>query len=233
MKGALDRRTEERKPSGAFDFDEEGRRVLQQLNSGVRYRDLDVVATHPGGGKVYVGNFTAAAKKDILDAHGIRHVVNCQDVTSDNFHEKDRTFNYFRFTISHWWREAKAISSPDVKVGDESVLAYFDRLFAWGDPVLAEGKNILVHCLAGAHRAGTTGVVYLMHLEGLRYKEALPIAQRRRAQINPIGTLQQLAFRYDQALGRNEKAAPPPMPADTDAAETDKKIAALQAARKQ
>ena len=24
--------------------------------------------------------------------------------------------------------------------------------------VLASGRNILVHCLAGAHRAGTTGV---------------------------------------------------------------------------
>jgi hypothetical protein len=184
------------------DFDAEGRRLMEQIRGGARFNDLDVVATHPGGGKVYVGNYTAAQKKDILDAHGIRHIVNCQDVTSENYHERNPEFEYFRFPISHWWREAKEISSTNVATADEAVIQYFDRLFQWGDPVLSEGQNILVHCLAGAHRAGTTGVVYLMHLEKLRYKDALPIAQGRRGQINPIGTLMQLAIRYDEAIGR-------------------------------
>ena len=41
-----------------------------------------------------------------------------------------------------------------------SVIAYFDRLFEWGDPILARGGNILVHCLAGAHRAGQPSSVF-------------------------------------------------------------------------
>jgi protein-tyrosine phosphatase len=184
------------------DFDAEGRRLMEQMSRGARFNDLDVVATHAGGGKVYVGNYTAAQKKEILDAHGIRHIVNCQDVTSENYHENNPDFKYFRFPISHWWREAKEISSSNVEAADQAAIKYFDRLFDWADPVLARGENILVHCLAGAHRAGTTGVVYLMHLEKLRFKDALPIAQGRRGQINPIGTLMQLAIRYDEAIGR-------------------------------
>ena len=151
---------------------------------------------------MYVGNYTAAQRKDILDAHGIRHVVNCMDVTTENYHENNPEFTYLRFPISHWFREAREISSNNVETADLAVITYFDRLFAWGDPVLAQGQNVLVHCLAGAHRAGTTGVAYLMHLEKLRYGDALPIAQGRRAQINPIGTLLQLVVRYDEAIGR-------------------------------
>ena len=128
--------------------------------------------------------------------------MNCQDVTTENYHEKNPEFSYFRFPICYWFREAEDISSNSVETADQAVITYFNRLFEWGDPVLAQGQNILVHCLAGAHRAGTTGVAYLMHLEKLRYREALPIAQGRRAQINPIGTLLQLVVRYDEAIGR-------------------------------
>ena len=31
------------------------------------------------------------------------------------------------------------------------------------------GENVLVHCLAGAHRAGTAGVIAVMYLTGLRH----------------------------------------------------------------
>ena len=164
---------------------------------------------------------------DILDAHGIRHIVNCMEGgEAKNFHEENPEFHYLSFLISDGFRDTKEaerkllvkrlVEAKKAKAngtapaeraetadGDEAVIEYFDRLFAWGDPVLAEGQNILVHCLAGAHRAGTTGLVYLMHLEKLRLKDALPLAQGRRRQIDPIGTLKELAERYDEALGRS------------------------------
>jgi len=41
------------------------------------------------------------------------------------------------------------------------------RLFKFVDSELGAGNAVLVHCLAGAHRAGTAGTACLMHLCGL------------------------------------------------------------------
>lgn len=186
---------------GSVDYDEEGRRVLAghgRLSLRGRLNDLDIVTEHPGGGKVYVGNYVAAQSKAILGEHKISHIVNCLDVTAENFHEKDTQFTYFRFPIASWWRE-DALKRPGPHTHD-AVIAYFDRLFKWGDPILASGKNILIHCLAGAHRAGTTGVAYVMHLESLPFQAASRLASSRRSQINPIGTLLELGQKFGKAV---------------------------------
>ena len=44
------------------------------------------------------------------------------------------------------------------------VAAYFAPLFQFVEGELSAGNNVLIHCLAGAHRAGTAGVACLMHL---------------------------------------------------------------------
>ena len=44
--------------------------------------------------EVYVGGVRAAQSRQILDAHGIRHVVNMQDVSTENFHERNPEFTY-------------------------------------------------------------------------------------------------------------------------------------------
>ena len=46
-----------------------------------------------------------------------------------------------------------------------------------------------MHCLAGAHRAGTTGCLLLMHKEGLSAADAVKAAKQLRPVINPIGSL--------------------------------------------
>jgi len=46
---------------------------------------------------------------------------------------------------------------------------------------------VIIHCLAGAHRAGTAGVACLMHLADLDRATATTIAQTARPAINPIG----------------------------------------------
>jgi protein-tyrosine phosphatase len=42
------------------------------------------------------------------------------------------------------------------------VLDFFHEVHSFIDEALESGKNVMVHCLAGAHRAGTTGVSYMM-----------------------------------------------------------------------
>ena len=46
---------------------------------------------------------------------------------------------------------------------------------------------MLVHCLAGAHRAGTTGCMLLMYKAGMPPGEAIKSAKKLRPVIDPIG----------------------------------------------
>ena len=75
---------------------------------------------------------------------------------------------------------------------------------------LGKGESVLVHCLMGAHRAGTTGVICAMHfrgdirklnetlatnyylLSGLNKSEAIQYACSKRSLIDPIGDFPQL-----------------------------------------
>lgn len=76
---------------------------------------------------------------------------------------------------------------------------YFEPLFAFVEQELAAGNNVLIHCLAGAHRAGTAGVACLMHLCDLEPSTAITIAQTARPAINPIGDFPKLLAALDKA----------------------------------
>lgn len=41
--------------------------------------------------------------------------------------------------------------------GNDAVRVFTRPVFEFIGDALADGKNVMVHCLAGAHRAGTTG----------------------------------------------------------------------------
>lgn len=60
------------------------------------------------------------------------------------------------------------------------------------DSCLERGENVMVHCLAGAHRAGTTGVSYMMKASGLGYEEARMVARKCRPVVDPCGQLEKL-----------------------------------------
>jgi len=64
--------------------------------------------------------------------------------------------------------------------------------------VINRGESVLVHCLAGAHRAGTTGIICLMHFQGISMADAVPLAKSRRPIIEPIGDFKELLGRCDQ-----------------------------------
>ena len=68
---------------------------------------------------------------------------------------------------------------------------------------------MLIHCLAGAHRAGTAGVACLMHLCDLDMQTAVTIAQTARPAINPIGDFPKLLSALDRARKRAASGARP------------------------
>ena len=83
----------------------------------------------------------------------------------------------------------------------------------------------MVHCLAGAHRAGTTGVLLIMHKTGLGAAEATKAAKQLRPAINPISDFPELLNVYEAsghaaAAMKAAAAAPGPRdPVDVAAAE--------------
>jgi protein-tyrosine phosphatase len=128
-----------------------------------------------------------------LTEHNIFAICNTMEIGSQCFHEKDTRFEYFRFPISMHYKE-KNIKTT------EGVREYFSQVFAWIDQCTAQGKNVLIHCLAGAHRAGTTSVAYIMHAGQHDLPTALAAAQQCRSIINPIGMFPELLNTLDLAI---------------------------------
>ena len=100
---------------------------------------------------------------------------------------------YYTFNIA-WWRRHVGDSKKELQDFVLPVLEFIER-------EIGAGHNVLVHCLAGAHRAGTTAIICLMHLAGLDSDKAITTARALRSMIQPIGDFRQLLTLCD-GLGR-------------------------------
>jgi len=147
--------------------------------------------------QIFVGNIGAASGEEILQKNNIRYVVNCtygQSKIPDFFSKKKidgKQIHYFEFPIGHW--------SLMVGPSDDDLLDFVKDLFVFVERAWSKKSNVLVHCLAGAHRAGTTGCLLLMKYANLSPNEAIPLAKSIRPVIDPIGTLPEILNRYDRA----------------------------------
>ena len=66
--------------------------------------------------------------------------------------------------------------------------------------MLRAGGNVMVHCLAGAHRAGTSGVALAMYYLRLSAIQGTMFVKERRPIVDPIGSFPELLKRLDAAL---------------------------------
>eukprot|EP00930_Biecheleria_cincta_P050498 TRINITY_DN3566_c1_g1_i1.p1 TRINITY_DN3566_c1_g1~~TRINITY_DN3566_c1_g1_i1.p1 ORF type:complete len:227 (-),score=37.28 TRINITY_DN3566_c1_g1_i1:197-814(-) len=177
------------------DYDEEARKLFALLNlppSGAatkesaaahRYNNLDPIWQHPAtGARVFIGNSTASSEREILRRHNITHIVNCTSDMANTFQGRDASISYFRFDIY------KFFAMLDLRT-HRGVLEFFIPVFQWIDAAVASGASVLIHCLAGAHRAGTTGVAYSMHAADLDHQTAIVACKRCRSVVDPIGDL--------------------------------------------
>mmetsp|Transcript_12817 Transcript_12817/g.14708 ORF Transcript_12817/g.14708 Transcript_12817/m.14708 type:complete len:231 (+) Transcript_12817:114-806(+) len=187
-------------------YDLEAQLIFQRLNgelerneNGERnvygnFRALDPIYEDPlTGAKIYVGNKSAAENLSLLNKMNIHRIVNCTSNQKLKF-EKNKDFKYYRFTIALW--EQLEIKS------DEETLDFVRPMLDFVDKSLAEGESVLVHCLAGAHRAGTTGVLLLMAKMKYNSTRATELAIKLRPLINPFGTLLKFLYRVDKAVDR-------------------------------
>lgn len=173
------------RPHGGVDFDDEARKLWARLNldpsviTGGHYNAVDPLWQHPETRAVfYVGNQTAASNLPLLQKHGITHVVNCTD-NMPNYHEGSSSIRYHRFDISRFHRQVKTDADAD---------RFVQAMLDFVGSALASGKNVMVHCLAGAHRAGTTGCICLMHFAQLDAKDAVTAQSVADPSSNPSQT---------------------------------------------
>lgn len=190
--------------NGQLDFDDEARKLFARLNldpsawkSGP-YNALDPLWKHPETGAVFfVGNQTAAQSLQLLQQHKVTHVVNCTD-NMPNYHEGSGHIRYHRFDITSHYRYVRT---------DQDAVHFIAPMLDFVSRALGEGKNVMVHCLAGAHRAGTTGCICLMHFAGLSAREAVPLAKRCRPIIDPIGSFPELLAKVERGTAAAAGAA--------------------------
>eukprot|EP00300_Choanocystis_sp_HF-7_P014013 c18538_g1_i6.p1 GENE.c18538_g1_i6~~c18538_g1_i6.p1 ORF type:complete len:247 (+),score=28.16 c18538_g1_i6:173-913(+) len=130
--------------------------LLRRKGKFTEYRNLDVIWKHPeSGGKVFCGNLTAAQTKGILEEHGITHILNCQELKSRNYFEEDPNFTYGRMPVATW-------GGYSLQRKTDTIGNLLLQHLAFVQNAVAEGHNVLIHCLAGAHRAGTASVAFIM-----------------------------------------------------------------------
>lgn len=195
----------------ATDYDEEAHKIFKKLNlesaaaseiqqasKRDRFNNLDSIWKHTtGGGTVYVGNLVAASNKRALKERNICAIVNCQGVESENYFEDDELMDYHRFPVSHL--AIAASSTQSLMDGG------FQQAFDFIDSHIREGRSVLIHCLAGAHRAGTVGVAWLMIQTGMGVTDAIATAKTCRPIINPFGTLLGLLNYLERELQKGKE----------------------------
>eukprot|EP00092_Neocalanus_flemingeri_P015730 GFUD01017028.1.p1 GENE.GFUD01017028.1~~GFUD01017028.1.p1 ORF type:complete len:199 (-),score=64.55 GFUD01017028.1:739-1335(-) len=183
----------------AMDYSKEAKKLWEklgidpnQINEGKGFNPVDVMYRSPAGGCVYVGGERVARDLDMLRDKKITAVVNCTDDIR-NYHEK--VLSYYTFNIA-WWKRHGGDSQQELQDFILPVLEFIER-------EVNAGRNVLVHCLAGAHRAGTTAILCLMHFAGLTATQAAATARSLRSMIEPIGDFRLLLTRCD-GLPRGE-----------------------------
>jgi len=168
---------------------------LGHQGAAAQYSGCDPVWRHPeSGATFFVGDEFTAKNREALRRRKITRIVNCQDADGANYFEGDPGLTYHEFTIGLWRR------APGVLDGDEGTWTFWEQYFAFIQESLSSGHNVLVHCLAGAHRAGTAGIAVLMLYCGWDWQRAATAAQKLRRAIDPIGDFPQLLKALDTRL---------------------------------
>jgi hypothetical protein len=186
--------------SRGVDYAKEGRELLERVNlkldgAPARYADWNPIYRSPEtNATLFVGNARCATSASMLAEINVKRIVFCQARGEGEMaFRSDPAFKYLEYPIGHW-RSTLTMSPKPIQTQ-----AYFEPLFTFVENELAAGNNVLIHCLAGAHRAGTAGVACLMHLCDLEPSQAITIAQTARPAINPIGDFPKLLRALDTA----------------------------------
>lgn len=180
------------------------------------YHDVDVLWTHPeSNGMLYVGNDRAAKNEAFLRDLKVTAIVNCTRPSKhgqlNNYHKHTGRFRYYDLPMAHW--DEYCLETPNgVDLGTdkekfEACLRFLLPAMVFCLRSLKRGECVLVHCLAGAHRAGTMGILALMHFQGMAGSDAIKLAQKLRPIIEPISDFPKLISLFEGSIRWRFKGA--------------------------
>lgn len=85
-----------------------------------------------------------------------------------------------------------------VRDGDEALFDHFERAFNFIEARLAEGKNVLVHCMAGRSRSSALLIAYMLdRLEFVSYDQALAALRAVRPSIALMPNYEAFLRKYE------------------------------------
>lgn len=176
-----------RTPSGqaseeSLKYVDAGKQLIQLAHStGLQYQEQTPMLKHASGATLWCGGERCAMNAGWLKQNNVSHIVFCQTPEGEMHHRADGYFTYLDFPIGWMVHQRQHMESP------EAVTRMMTPMFQFVDEALNSGRSVLIHCLAGAHRAGSSTIAALMFFCNLSFPEAVRAAKSLRNQIEPIG----------------------------------------------
>ncbi|CAD8167728.1 unnamed protein product [Paramecium pentaurelia] len=129
-----------------------------------------------GGNVLWLGDFTAALDRPLLDSKGIQTVLTVATGLDVAYREPGITHKVYHI-----------LDSETANIG---------RLFQDTNTQIIEGLkrgSVLVHCAAGVSRSASVVIAYLMKTKGFGFQEAFNFVKKKRSVIQPnYGFIKQL-----------------------------------------
>lgn len=180
------------------DYGEAGKQLIKLATaSGSPYNDVTAMLNHHSGAVLFCGGQRTARDKKWLKDNNVSRIVFCQIPEGEKHHADDPFFTYLDFPIGNMVHRSEYVETP------QAVARTLSPMFEFVDSSLRDGRSVLIHCLAGAHRAGSTTVAALMFFCDLGYPDALVEARRLRRQIEPIGAFHPMLCKLEEARAAN------------------------------
>lgn len=194
------------------------RKIKKTVKAGEKeYNSLDPIYKKPHSpATIYVGDRHAASDINLLKRFRITSVVNCTRPAESGElpnYCQGTYIKYYEFPIATWSHYLFPNKSRDEWLSDKAstpqelakVRDFFQRMFQFIQEALDRNESVLIHCLAGAHRAGSCGVAVLMYFLDLELAKAVFLAKLCRPIIDPIGSLPKVLMLLEEELKSKRK----------------------------
>jgi len=147
--------------------------------------------------QVLIGDMATRQSPEKMREHNIKRVVDCLEpgAFAHIIREEFDDIEYLEFPIA-LWEEIPGNRK------DEGIAKILAPLLGFVAEAIEKGESVMVHCYAGAHRAGTAGILSVMHLQGLGVDEAIEAVQAKRKVVEPLANMAKLLGRFEKVRGK-------------------------------
>ena len=168
---------------------------------------MDTIITLGPDSRIIQGGSAAAHDLTRLRENNVDLLINCTtNIPNPSWHRAPNTPAVTNFPVC----DAMVFEGG-------SILDLLEPVFDEVRNCFAKEKNVMIHCRAGIHRAGTMGVILAMEFLNLNAKDALRHVQKHRRDTRVLGQLWALVLRVAEKMKWRRprsaaRAAPPATP---------------------